>query len=556
MRILVDVLGMARGGARAHSLLSQLDRPSLRAAAESAFLVALVDGRPSVQAGAAEALGLLKSTAALDRLVEALSSEDVEVRRSAAFSLGAIADPRAAEPLLAVAGDAAQPHRVRTGAILALRQLRSPRVDAALREIAKRDGEHPDIATAVLAVVGPAPGDDAPIDALVRDLRDPDPRVRERAVIVIQTCKDRRLVGPLIAIMRTDERPLGSTGAALLLIGMKEVLEPGPFVEFVRDASAPVGIRTFSVRMLGELASHDVVAPLVAVLADAKESRQMQDAALFAVQSHEKLDPAGVLLFLLGRNDPALTRFVGDRLTQLADRDFNGDAASMRAWIGSHPEAFRGGSAQLPKPADSVDLARLAANESSAISTLRNIASAQAQFQAAARVDVDGDGSGEFGFFREMTGAYGLRKQADGGAVGPPIDIPVLARVFRHVERDGETSRAGYVFRIFLPGRDGAAVAERPTGAFAEATDTALAETTWCAYAWPATHSVSGNRTFFVNHLGDVVATDSPAYSGPGAITAANAGAALRGEGALGSIVGDVAVAAPGRDGRRWTRID
>ena len=155
-----------------------------------------------------------------------------------------------------------------------------------------------------------------------------------------------------------------------------------------------------------------------------------------------------------------------------------------------------------------------------------------------------------------MTGAYGLRKQADGGAVGPPIDIPVLARVFRHVERDGETSRAGYVFRIFLPGRDGAAVAERPTGAFAEATDTALAETTWCAYAWPATHSVSGNRTFFVNHLGDVVATDSPAYSGPGAITAANAGAALRGEGALGSIVGDVAVAAPGRDGRRWTRID
>ncbi len=44
--------------------------------------------------------------------------------------------------------------------------------------------------------------------------------------------------------------------------------------------------------------------------------------------------------------------------------------------------------------------ARLNANETSAISTLRNVSSAQAQFQASAKADVDHDGSGEVGMFR------------------------------------------------------------------------------------------------------------------------------------------------------------
>ncbi len=44
--------------------------------------------------------------------------------------------------------------------------------------------------------------------------------------------------------------------------------------------------------------------------------------------------------------------------------------------------------------------ARLNANETSAISTARNLSSSQAQLQAASKIAVDNDGSGEFGFFR------------------------------------------------------------------------------------------------------------------------------------------------------------
>ena len=58
--------------------------------------------------------------------------------------------------------------------------------------------------------------------------------------------------------------------------------------------------------------------------------------------------------------------------------------------------------------------ARLNANETSAISTLRNVSSSQAQFQAAAKCDVDSDGSGEFGLFRELSGAVKVRVDAAG----------------------------------------------------------------------------------------------------------------------------------------------
>ena len=58
--------------------------------------------------------------------------------------------------------------------------------------------------------------------------------------------------------------------------------------------------------------------------------------------------------------------------------------------------------------------ARLSANETSAVSTLRNITSCQAQFQSGAKCDVDTDGTGEFGMFRELSAGGGVRTVADG----------------------------------------------------------------------------------------------------------------------------------------------
>ena len=75
--------------------------------------------------------------------------------------------------------------------------------------------------------------------------------------------------------------------------------------------------------------------------------------------------------------------------------------------------------------------ARLAANETSAIATLRGIATAQAEFQAAARCDLDANGTGEYGLLREMSGAVGVRTSADGSTVGRVLAPAVLSGAFR-----------------------------------------------------------------------------------------------------------------------------
>ena len=199
--------------------------------------------------------------------------------------------------------------------------------------------------------------------------------------------------------------------------------------------------------------------------------------------------------------------------------------------------------------------ARLNANETSAISTLRSVSSSQAQFQASAKADVDTDGTGEFGLFREMSGAIGVRTAADGSTVGNILNPPVLSGAFRTANAASEVSRSGYLFHMYLPGAGGIGVAEVKTGALAAGLDSDLAETSWCCYAWPASYSTSGNRTFFVNQTGDIVGTDNSGYSGTNDFTATNAGAAFRTGGALTNITGLVAVGTRGRDGQLWKQI-
>lgn len=148
-------------------------------------------------------------------------------------------------------------------------------------------------------------------------------------------------------------------------------------------------------------------------------------------------------------------------------------------------------------------------SESSAISTLRNIASCQARFQAAAYVDEDQDGIGEFGGFREMSGAGAPRGRE------APLK-PILSGAFRTLQTDGTVSRSGYRFRMFLVGKDGTALGEVQRIGFDEGeVDPDASEARWICYAWPAMYDSSGRRTFVVNESGDIFATDCPVYSGP-----------------------------------------
>ena len=190
--------------------------------------------------------------------------------------------------------------------------------------------------------------------------------------------------------------------------------------------------------------------------------------------------------------------------------------------------------------------ARLSANETAAIATLRNIISAQAQFQQGAKADTDNDGTGEYGGFYEMS-AGGTGRLLAGTVLTPPV----LSGAFRVLNVNGEVSRSGYFFHMFLPNGVGAGIGEPQTGYTAALVNADLSETTWCAYAWPVNYQQSGNRTFFTNQGGDVIATEFSGYSGTGA--GPNPDAAFK---VAGAITGSVAIGVAGSDGHVWKQVN
>jgi predicted phosphoribosyltransferase len=73
----------------------------VREPAVESRIAALRDEDKEVREAAAEALGMIRDTRAVDVLIPALGDEDWDVRQRAAYALGQIGDPRAAAPLRA-----------------------------------------------------------------------------------------------------------------------------------------------------------------------------------------------------------------------------------------------------------------------------------------------------------------------------------------------------------------------------------------------------------------------------------------------------------------------
>jgi len=201
--------------------------------------------------------------------------------------------------------------------------------------------------------------------------------------------------------------------------------------------------------------------------------------------------------------------------------------------------------------------ARLNSNETAAIATLRNIISAQSQFQTTARADENTNGVGEYGFFAELSGAQPPR------GIGLPLNPPVLSTAFRNVLTDGAgagyVSRSGYMYKMFLPAAVGVPTPEAaaPGGIAAGVLDGDLAETSWCCYAWPADYGNTGNRTFFVNQGGDILATDAgdPAGAPVGIPYSGTANSVVTGDGAFtaaNDMTSLTANNAAGVDGNTW----
>ncbi|MBL8896771.1 MAG: hypothetical protein JNM84_04055 [Planctomycetes bacterium] len=200
--------------------------------------------------------------------------------------------------------------------------------------------------------------------------------------------------------------------------------------------------------------------------------------------------------------------------------------------------------------------ARVNANESAAISTLRNLTSAQAEFRGTGQIDVDRDGAGEFGFFGELSAGTNLRGTTE------TMNPPALSASFRQVV-DGRATSSGYYFTIFLPDSNGIGIGEEATGGApavlgVDRPAADFCEIIWCAYAWPIRRGSTGNRIFFVNQMGDIltaqnnVANGGTGYSGP---SGPSPDAAFAASGSTNQISGLIAVNSVGKDGERWVVV-
>jgi prepilin-type N-terminal cleavage/methylation domain-containing protein len=203
--------------------------------------------------------------------------------------------------------------------------------------------------------------------------------------------------------------------------------------------------------------------------------------------------------------------------------------------------------------------ARLNANESAAIATLKNISSGQAQCQASGAIDWNNNGQGEYGTFGELSGTETVRIAT---GTGQRISPPVLSTAFgRRVDVGGSAAvqRSGYNFRMFLPLAAANAGVTEPVTGVATAASAVIAgqsETLWSCYAWPQVRGSSGKRTFFVNQAGDVLSTNATAaanqYSGLAPMPAYGAALLI---GSTNSMSSAVASNRTGLDGNLWTVV-
>lgn len=148
-----------------------------------------------------------------------------------------------------------------------------------------------------------------------------------------------------------------------------------------------------------------------------------------------------------------------------------------------------------------------AAAEALAVELLEHISAGQCQCQASGVIDADGDRTGEYGFLAELAGATAVRSDANGGAAGQRITPPILSSTCAKLQQ-ARVSRSGYLVQVFLHDRQGRWVGEHATGGGGRgvAVDPDRAEQAWCALAWPARAGWTGQRAFFIDHHGEVLA--------------------------------------------------
>ena len=154
--------------------------------------------------------------------------------------------------------------------------------------------------------------------------------------------------------------------------------------------------------------------------------------------------------------------------------------------------------------------ARLAANESSAVSSLRTLSSAQETFRSSIMKDQDTDGLGEYGTLSELAGLVSVA--GGGGTASPPFIDDQL----------GAGNKSGYSF-LMLCGTNAACTAVGGTAA----TSINASEISYFGYAVPVSYGRSGNRSFVLDASGVIRGSDTGGNAPPVCQTAIITGAGV-----------------------------
>ncbi|MHC4134750.1 MAG: hypothetical protein ACYTDU_06600 [Planctomycetota bacterium] len=153
----------------------------------------------------------------------------------------------------------------------------------------------------------------------------------------------------------------------------------------------------------------------------------------------------------------------------------------------------------------SLHTARLKANESAALASLRSIYTAQETYRTSVMRDADEDGEGEYAFIGELLGDPRLGEET--------------TRAHRALmsgqwtRRKGDFIRGGYRFRAYLPAEDGSPIGENARASRIKRVDGDLAETVMVVLAWPVSRGITGERAFYMDASGRVHACRDGSYT-------------------------------------------
>jgi hypothetical protein len=139
---------------------------------------------------------------------------------------------------------------------------------------------------------------------------------------------------------------------------------------------------------------------------------------------------------------------------------------------------------------DYLSKARMRANETSAIGTLKCISAGQEQFRCSTSVDQNSNGMGEYGLLGELAGGREYR-----GGGGSCKDSPFIPSMFSTPDKKGRIRRSGYYFIVYLPGREKSMCdADARIGEGAD-----KQEENYVVYAFPEEPGKSGARVFAIS---------------------------------------------------------